>query len=168
MLFNVFGETPRILSSLSGWTALGWPLKASVYRLFLRWILIWHALRRWWCQTRQFVGFLTHQILQSVESSTALCNTVVPTNISSMSFLLHLFYMSLVLLIEWTSAWQYRKRIILHPVTLMYDTNIKLQRSHDEPWRSLALFRSTQAYRLYRCCRNDHWFHVFVPRAMFC
>ena len=58
--------------------------------------------------------------------------------------------MSLVLLIEWTSTWQYRNRIILHRVTLMYDTNIKLQRSHDEPCRPLALFRSTQAYTILR------------------
>jgi len=101
VLFNVFGETSRILSSLSEWTALGWPFKASLYRLIIRWILTWHALWRW-CQTRQFFSFFTHHILQSVESSTPLWNTIVPTNISSMRFLLQFFYMSLVLLIEWT------------------------------------------------------------------
>jgi len=38
-------------------------------------------------------------------------------------------------------------------------------------WRYSVQHRPTpywESYRLYRCCRENHRLHVFVPRATFC
>ena len=92
-----YGPTPCSLRYLMKWPEFCrvYQVKCSrlafqsiFYRLFLRWNLIWHALRRW-CQTRQFFGFFTHHRLQSAESSTPLWNMVVPKNETFVTVLLY-------------------------------------------------------------------------------
>jgi len=50
----------------------------------------------------------------------------------------------------------------------MNDTNIKLQRSHDEPCCSLALFRSTQAYTIVRVLQTLTVLQRRSPISHFC